>query len=225
VTIPGEEALLDRVTAVLCVSGVVYERHRARYGERVHFVPVACDFERYHAELERPLLEQPSRPRIGYAGWINQRLDVPLLLDVARAHRHAELMLAGPVKEPRPAGLRELAREPNVVLLGPQPPERVPAVMRTFDVALIPYRDDDFNRGSNPVKFYEYLALGRPVVATDIPVLRRFGDVASIVRRDEFVAHVSAALDDPGTLFDARVQVAREHSFPVLVERLGSLPL
>ena len=224
VSIPGEEALLERATAVLCVSGPVYERHRARFGERVHFVPVACDFERYHRELERPAPARLDRRRIGYAGWVNARLDVALLVDVARAHPEAEVVVAGPVKRPV-LGLDELAREPNVTLLGPQAPERVPALMRTFDVALIPYVENDFNRGSNPVKFYEYLALGKPVVATDIPTLRTFADLAAVVPRAEFVNCVTAALDDTAELFEARVQVAREHSFPTLAERLGTLPL
>jgi teichuronic acid biosynthesis glycosyltransferase TuaH len=110
-------------------------------------------------------------------------------------------------------------------VLGGQPPERVPALMRALDVGLIPYLDTAFNRNSNPVKFYEYLALGMPVVSTDIPTLRRFERVASVGPRDTFVDRVRATLAaQPDGLERERVEVARDHSFGALLRRLEEVP-
>jgi glycosyltransferase involved in cell wall biosynthesis len=222
VVLPGENALLERADAILCVSDPVFDRHRAAHGGKVHFVPVACDFERYRAELDRPLLDLGvERPVLGYAGWVNERVEVGLLVDLARRLDHGTVVVAGPDKlaaDERAA----LEAEPRIVLLGPQPADRVPALVRSFDVCLIPYRDSAFNRGSNPVKFYEYLALGKPVVATDVPTLRRFADAASIGDSATFVERALAAVadDEPP---EPRVEVARRHSFGALLERLGEV--
>jgi glycosyltransferase involved in cell wall biosynthesis len=224
VVIPGEETLLGRADAVLCVSDPVFERHRERYGDKVHFVPVACDFERYNAAAgsRSELLADLPRPLVGFSGFLNARVDVELIAETARSTA-GTVVIVGPAEADV---ARRLADVPNVRLLGPQPPERVPQLIAGFDVALLPLRDTVFNRNANPVKFYEYLALGRPVVATDIPTLRRYARVASIGPRQSFVGRVGEALAglDHG-LEAARVEVARDHSFDALLRRLGRIPL
>jgi glycosyltransferase involved in cell wall biosynthesis len=223
VVMPGEEELLRRVDAILCVSTPVYERHLARYGARVHFVPVACDFDRYHAALGQGAAELPDlqRPVVGYSGFVNARVDTALVADVARSlGGEGTVVVVGPVAE---AQRRELARTP-IVLIGPQPPERVPRLIDAFDAAVIPYTDSDFNHNANPAKFYEYLALGKPVVSTDIPTLRRFGDVASIGSRESFVDRIHAVLDHRDDRAEARIAIARDHSFDALLDRLRALP-
>jgi glycosyltransferase involved in cell wall biosynthesis len=224
VRISREEELLRRVDAVLCVSKPVHERHRERLGGKAHFVPVACDFERYHAATGSGRDELPALPRplLGYSGFVNERTDTELFAAVARALPAASVVVAGPIA---PAAARALAGLPNVHLLGPQPAERVPRLIDAFDVALIPYRDTEFNRNSNPVKFYEYLALGKPVVTTDIPTLQHFGAVASVGPAATFVERVEAELAAPTGTPEERVAVARAHSFGALLERLHTLPL
>lgn len=222
VVAPGETRLLERVDAILCVSDPVHERHRRRYGDRAHFVPVACDFERYHAVLGAGAveLEGLERPLLGYSGFVNERVSVSLLRGVAERLGQGTVVVAGPVG---PDQRRALEGTPRLVLLGPQPAERVPLLIDAFDVGLIPYADSEFNRNSNPVKFYEYLALGKPVVATDVPTLRRFASVASVGPAATFVERALAG-DVLGTL-DERVAVARDHSFDALLGRLQGLPL
>lgn len=218
-----EQELLARADAVLCVSDPVHERHAARLGAKAHFVPVAADVERYAAargtgagELDLP------RPVFGYSGFINVRIDTSLLVDLARAAPVASVVVAGPVGAGEAAALAGVS---NLHLLGPQPAERVPRLIDAFDVALIPYRDTAFNRNSNPVKFYEYLALGKPVVTTDIPTLRRYAGVASVGPGETFVERaLEAVRDAPGTA-DERLAIARDHSFDALLHRLRKLEL
>ncbi len=224
VVLAGERALLERVGAILCVSEPVYARHSERYGERAHFTPVACDFERYHAARGSGESELAglARPIVGYCGFVNRRVDVGLLIALAARLGEGTVVVAGPAGEEEQ---RALAGTENVALLGPQPADRVPALIDAFDVSLVPYRDTEFNRSSNPVKFYEYLALGKPVVSTDIPTLRRFAPVASVGPAGTFVERVLAALvSAPGTV-EERVEVARAHSFGALLSRLRALPL
>ncbi|HUP32016.1 MAG TPA: glycosyltransferase [Gaiellaceae bacterium] len=227
VTMPNEERILARADAVLCVSEPMFERRSATVGARAHFVAVACDFDRYHAArhaAKLPELRSLPRPILGYSGFVNARLDVDLLIGVARRLPEATVAIVGPTALPATdeSRLRACA---NVVFLGPQPAERVPHAIRTFDVGLIPYRDIEFNRNSNPVKFYEYLALGKPVVATDIPTLRRFAHVASVGPADTFVERAAAAAAGDAGDVETRYAVARAHSFDALLAHLRALPL
>lgn len=218
VILPREPELLERAAAILCVSQPVFERHSAEYPEKAHFVPVACDFETYRAasgDVDATVAALP-RPILGYSGWINERVDVGLLQQVAE-RTSGTVVVAGPVER---ADVSALERLPNVRLLGPQPADAVPRIINAFDVALIPYVDSVFNRGSNPVKFYEYLALGKPVVSTDIPTLRPFGGVASIGDAASFADRALAPV--PGDEAE-RLEVARAHSYDALLERLGAI--
>lgn len=226
VVIPAEEALLARADVLLCVSQPVYERHRTRFGERAHFVPVACDFERYHRAVAEPpdaATAALQRPVLGYSGFLNERIDAGTLGLVADAFPYGSVVVAGPISI-APEAEADLRRRPNVHLLGPQPAERVPAIINAFDVGLAPYRDTEFNRNANPVKFYEYLALGKPVVVTDIPTLRPFAHAASIGALESFVERTREEVRHPTGTREERVDVARAHSFAALLARLEELP-
>ena len=96
--------------------------------------------------------------------------------------------------------MTELRGLPNVHLLGPKPHEQIPDYIAAFDVCLIPYVVDDFTSNISPAKLNEYLALGKPVVSTDLAEVRRFNEAnGAVVRigatREEFIAQVQAALE------------------------------
>ncbi len=223
--LPREDELYRRADAVLCVSRPVEERLRAVYGDKVHFAPVAVDFDRFDAARRAgaagPALAGLPRPIAGYAGSVNRRLDFELIVEVARSF-DGSVVLAGP-ESLRDEQRAALDAEPNIVRLGPQTMERLAPLMLGFDLALIPYLEDEFNLNCNPVKFYEYLALGLPVVTTGIPTLTEFDGPASIGPRATFVERALAMLgsaDDP-----RRVEIARAHSFDALLGRLDGIPI
>ena len=84
------------------------------------------------------------------------------------------------------------------MLLPPCSHAEVPAIVAAFDVCLIPYRVNDYTRALSPIKLYEYLAMGRPVVSTDLPYVRREHALVTIAaNRDEFIGAVRDALDRP----------------------------
>lgn len=224
--VAGERALLDRVDTVLAASDPVYEELQGVFGDKVKAVAVACDFGRYHSALVGDaafpdVLATAAKPVFGYAGWLSARLDFELLREISKRTR-GTVVVAGVRSGISDGDLRSALGE-RVVLLGPQSPAELPLLMRSFDVALIPYVEDEFNRHSNPVKFYEYLASGRPTVTTDIPTLRKFADVASVGSRTTFVERALAESTVPTGNSDLRVAVAREHSFEALIRRLGDV--
>ncbi|MBI3872251.1 MAG: glycosyltransferase [candidate division Zixibacteria bacterium] len=114
-------------------------------------------------------------PRIGYLGNARPPFDIDLLAAVFRRRRDWHLVLAGPID--KSLQIRALRALPNVHFLPSRPLEEVPALLRQWDVGLIPFKLNDFSRALNPLKLGEYLACGLPVVATDLPELRAHGDL------------------------------------------------
>lgn len=156
-------------------------------------IPNGCDVAAYEtAAPEPPRMRDLPRPRVVFAGAWNDRVDVALVERVAARLPAASIALIGAVSTAVPAGA-------NVHVLGPIAHDALPAHLRAADVGIIPYRPTPFNDASCPLKLYEYLAAGLPVVASavdvapvdDIDVVRRHDDatgfadaVAALAGRD-----------------------------------------
>jgi glycosyltransferase involved in cell wall biosynthesis len=115
-----------------------------------------------------PDVAYATRPRIGYAGVIDERVDVSLLAELARRMPDAEFVLLGPVLGD---AARQLLGLGNVRMLGARPASQVGAYLRAMDAAVMPHRITPLTRTMDPMKLWEYLAAGLPVVSSDIPGL------------------------------------------------------
>jgi teichuronic acid biosynthesis glycosyltransferase TuaH len=110
------------------------------------------------------------RPLLLYVGTLDTRLDVPALVSIARALPQATVVLAGAL--PDPAHLRPLRAEPNVEIRPALDRSGITGLVRVADVGLIPHVRSPLTEAMSPLKLYEYLAGGLPVVAADLPPLR-----------------------------------------------------
>ena len=91
--------------------------------------------------------------------------------------------------------MTELLALPNVYWLGFKPYEQIPAYGSAFDIALMPWLDNEWIRHSNPIKLKEYLALGLPIISTNFPEAQHYADVINIARDSEdFVEQIRLAL-------------------------------
>jgi GT2 family glycosyltransferase len=135
-------------------------------------LPNACDPDRF--EPVGPVARWATglpRPLLGYVGAIDTRaFDAELVAAVARLRPDWTFLIVGPSS---PDGRRPLEHLTNVVLHDPVPFADVPAILRACDACLIPYRLGGLIDYVHPKKCYEYLALGKPVVATPLPALTR----------------------------------------------------
>ena len=137
---------------------------RGRADAPVHLFPSGVEPE--HFEGARSLRGVRARPVAGYVGVIDERLDLELLGDLARALPDWDIEMVGPVFKVDPA---DLPQAPNLSYPGMQPYERLPAVLGGFDVALMPFALNEATRSISPTKTLEYLAAGLPVVSTRVP--------------------------------------------------------
>ena len=138
------------------------------------------------------------RPRIGLVGHLNDRVDWRLLEAVAIARPDWQLVLIGPLYQAGDRtriGVERLRALPNVHRVPEVPHAELPAHMAALDVGLIPYRLISATLRINPLKLYQYLAVGRPVVATPLPAVTEFDDVvACCATAESFLAAIASAL-------------------------------
>lgn len=194
-----ECALCQRVDLVVARTRALAEAKRA-WNPNTLFLPGGVDVARFDPSRSFPLppaLAALPRPLLGFLGTLDDRVDVALLSACADALPTASLLLVGPVKGHR-ARIEALQGRPNVHLLPPCAPSEAPAYLAAFDVCLIPYRDNAYTRGLSPIKLYEYLAMGKPVVSTALPyVLREAEHVRIAPDAASFVRTIEQALAQP----------------------------
>jgi len=143
-----------------------------------------------------PMPEAAKRlphPVVGFFGLVADWIDVELIAFMARARPAWSFLLVGHVY----TDTRLLDSLDNVAMVGAQSYESLPGWAKSFDVAIIPYRDNRQTRNANPLKLREYLATGCPVVATPNPEVERFREWVRIARTGpEFLVQIEAALEE-----------------------------
>jgi len=156
------------------------------------------DADHYHAHYgENALLGSPSRPVIGYYGALASWVDVPLLEKVADAYPGGTIVLAGGHFD---VDLSPLKTRKNVRLLGQRPYSEMPKLLWSFDACIIPFLVNDITEATNPVKFYEYLFGGKPVVSPALTELLPFDELSYLAHgHDEFLRQLARALAESPT--------------------------
>lgn len=193
----AEERFAGRADLVLASAPSLAARMRTLNGN-VLDAPNVADTALFSRALEPgpvdPALDALPRPRVVFTGAVvATKLDVPLLVELARARPQWSFALVGPVGvgDPR-TDVSALAAEPNVHLLGRRAYDQLPDVLRGADAGVIPYARNELTDGIFPMKVYEYLAAGLPVVATELPSIAAVAEV----KRASDAAGLAALLDD-----------------------------
>ena len=176
---------------------------KARNSGACIIIKNAADRDQFAPIPLRSIGETPVR--VGYYGAISHWFDSALVSECAKAHPEWEFELIGSTFQ---ADLRDLESLPNVLMRGEQPYDAIAEYLRGWDVGIIPFRLLPLTLATNPVKVYEYLTAGRPVVATPLPELT-LAPISEWVRVASGAAEFTAALE-------AAVVEARD---PALAER------
>ena len=190
--IPFEQRLFDEADLVFTGGYSLYEAKRDRH-PAIHPFPSSVDVP--HFAAARMPGEEPQDqagipgPRLGFYGVIDERMDLGLLAALADARPHWSIVLVGPVVKIAEA---DLPRRANLHYLGGKGYGDLPAYLRGWDVALMPFAINEATRFISPTKTPEYLAAGRPVVSTRIAdVVRHYGDVPGVLIADDAAAFIA----------------------------------
>ena len=196
--IAREQRLIERADLVFTGGTSLYEAKRARHSN-VHAFPSSVDAS--HFGRARDAAPAPAdqaaipAPRLGFAGVVDERMDLDLLAAVADARPGWSLVVIGPVAK---IGEDELPRRANIHWLGAKPYAALPDYFAGWDVALMPFAMNEATRFISPTKTPEYLAAGCPVVSTPVAdVVRHYGGLDAVTIADgaeAFVAACEAAL-------------------------------
>jgi uncharacterized SAM-binding protein YcdF (DUF218 family) len=224
------EAALFRQADLVFVTSERLREKAQRSNANVHSFPAGVEYAKFERVrqsgdgLPRDLARL-KRPIAGYVGALHMWMDQALLGEAAEALPDVTFALVGPPQ----VSMSRIDGLPNVALLGARDHDEVPAYVKGFDVALVPYLRSDFTDSVYPVKLNEYLAMGVPIVATALPEVERFnerhGDVLIVARTtSEFVSGIRRALggSTPDQV-ERRVEVARANSWSQRLDEMSAL--
>jgi glycosyltransferase involved in cell wall biosynthesis len=195
---------------VIGVTQAIVDRIGAPRGTVVPNGIWAADYDQlgsvppWFADLERPIAL--------YVGSLEERIDVAALDQCAHDLPDWTIVLVGPMQQP--SLFARLAERPNVVMGGFERRPSVLAMMATADVCLIPHRRTAMSVAMSPLKLYEYLAAGAPVVATDLPPMRGVSERCLLIEPGEPLASaVLAAAELPVASVEELTKFRRENDW------------
>ena len=205
-----ENALMRVANVVFAGGPALYEARRARH-VNVYLFSGSVDRDHFarggDVALAHPEVRALARPRLGFLGVLDERLDIALLRDVAAARPEWELCMVGPV-DVDPAALPQA---PNIHYYGMRHYDELPPFIAGFDIAILPFAHNDATRAINPTQTLEYMAAGRSIVSTSIGDVRRlYGEVVRFADgAADFIAQCEAALVESGSARAERVAAMR----------------
>jgi len=236
-----ETELLDLAAVVLTGGPSLFDAKRLLRDD-VHCIPSSVDAAHFSATklqadgaLATRALElqgqqgqqgQHVRPRLGFFGVIDERLDVALVAAVADANSDWDIIMAGPVVKIDPA---QLPQRDNIRWLGMQSYDMLPYLLTSWDVALMPFALNESTRFISPTKTLEYMAGGKPVVSTAISdVGRLYGEVVEIANSHaEFISACHRVLAESprarASRTDNMAAVVADYSWDRSVTRIQAL--
>jgi len=218
----SEKELCKNVDIVFVTArGLLHSRKCLN--KNTFFVSNGCDFELF-ARNSKETTEPPHdirripRPILGFVGGIAQWIDLDLVEYMAKANPEWSIVLVGPVAHR--AYKDRFDKFKNVYFLGRKPLSVLPNYIQYFDVCLNPFRLTELTKTVNPLKVYDYLAAGKPVVSVDMPEVRYLKSVVRIATTyDDFVRQVEIALtENSDEHARARMEIAKKFSWDNLLQ-------
>lgn len=201
---------------------------RKEWNPNTYYLPNVADYEHFSSALdEQTQIPEDIRnipsPRLGFIGAISgYKLNFNLIRETALSHPDWSMVLIGEVGEGDPwTDISLLQGLPNVFFLGPKPYQKLPAYLKAFDVALLPNNINEYTDSMFPMKFFEYLAAGVPVVSVDLKAIREFAHVVKIGRTSsEFIESIEEVLAGDVVALQDRLNLAREYTYQARTEKM-----
>lgn len=224
----SEDILVKGVDMVISTSMELCNQ-KALLNKNSWFIPNAANISHSQKALDTKLpvaeiLSGIKKPVIGYFGAIERRIDYDLVKKLVDTNPDKSFVFIGPIDtyylNP------EDYTEPNIYLKGPVLYEQMPAVLKGFDVAIIPFKKDEVSNHIFPLKLFEYLGSGRPIVSTDFNSdLKDFthDTVTYCKNAEEFTKAIEIALQDTDALQQKRLAIAADNTWEHRIDEINEL--
>ena len=216
----AEKKLVINSDVVFTTSLKLYETRKIWNSNTYYFSNVA-DFNHFSKALDETtsiptdLLKIPS-PRIGFIGAISSyKLDFNLIEYLAKKHSNYSFIFIGKIGEGDPwTNVDKLKKYSNIYFLGPKDYNILPNYLKGIDVSILPNNVNEYTKSMFPMKFFEYLAAGKPIVSVNLPSLQEFKHVFLISNTyEEFSINIEKALKNPKFNFEKRIKLAKKYTY------------
>ncbi|MCL2766688.1 MAG: glycosyltransferase [Peptococcaceae bacterium] len=213
---------------VVAVSRELTEKYSALYQRDVHLLKNGVNVEHFQGpgESGQPDMAEIKDPVLMYTGSINSWVDLPLLIKLAEDKPDYSLVLighyyAGSADEHH---WQALLNKSNVYWLNSKPFAMLPGYLHRAAALLLPRTGDEHSLASDPLKLYEYMSTGKPVVSTGLPAIDDFRRFVYVADREGFAAKIDQAMAEHNeVLAGQQIDVIRNHSWPARIDELFSM--
>jgi len=222
-----EETLIQ--ADVVFTNSLLTHQQKMPFNANTHRIPSGADVAHFAkafdgaTDVPTAIAKIPG-PIAGYVGNINDKLNIPLLESTAKELPDWSFVFVGQCYH-QAVNLGELEALANVHFLGRQPFEAIPGFVKAMDICLLPYIDSEYTRYRSPLKLYEYLAAGKPVISTSHPEVAEFAEWVTIAdNATAFAAAIvnTAAKDSPRQQ-KMRTAIGQQHSWDVRVDLIDAV--
>lgn len=211
-----EPALIKKADLVVANS-TYYANYCSLYNKNSHYIGQGCNIDLFDINIFRKVpedMKEFSFPVIGYVGALDSaRLNEKIIEAIATAHRDWNVVLIGPEDETfEKSNLHSLS---NVYFLGRKPMQELPDYVASFDVCINPQLINDITHGNYPLKIDEYLAMGKPVVASRTIAMTLFEDYTYLAEKpDDYPGLIEKALqENTSANRNKRIAFAKSHTW------------
>ncbi|RZL63385.1 MAG: glycosyltransferase [Pedobacter sp.] len=225
----SEDIILDHSDIVICTSKELY-RNKIIKNPHTYFIPNAADFIHSSKALldstnVLPQLKDIKKPIIGYLGNLEARTDFVLLKKLLAMNKDKSFIFVGPASD---EALEKISGNiPNLFLVDKVAYKDMPSVLKGFDVAIIPFKKDNVSHTIFPLKLFEYLGSGKPVVSSDFNTdLDEFtnGSVPFCKDANEFTDALNdALLNDTTAKRDFRLEIAKNNTWDRRLDEFSNI--
>lgn len=225
-TLKEERELVSNSSIVIATSELLCLK-LSKINPNCFYIPNGADVSHFVKNAKTgekiPELELLRHPIIGYIGAISEWFDAELVCKLADLHPEYSILLIGPVTY----GPERFEQHPNITLLGAKKYEVIPQYLSYMDVCLVPFKINKLTLAINPVKLYEYLVAGKPVVSTALPeICNNASDLVYIGKDcEDFIKKVEIAVNEAQdkAVISRRIAYSRENSWEKRVEKIEKL--
>ena len=228
----AEKKVIKYSNIIFASSDFLAERIETVSGRQAITVENGVDYSYFQKTdcKNTVVLDNIPEPKLGYVGAIRSKIDLSLIEELACFEPNWSIVLIGPDCLSEKSVFKRLAQRDNVFWTGEVDSAKIPDYIKALDVGLLPYRDLEYNKAVFPIKFYEYLSQGVPVVGCGLPSTKKYSEngIYLHVERDCFPQACKKALcwstGDHNSYLNRRIKLAQkaswENKFNYMLEKI-----
>lgn len=215
------ERALRSADIVLASSDKLHAKALA-YNQNAYLIPNGCDYDFFSGKTHKipEDIRHMEGPIIGYSGAITSWCDLELIEQAAINFPHCNIVMIGPLYNISNVPLRS-----NLHWLGIKPYRQLPSYLQRFDVGIIPFKRSSMVDAVNPIKMWEYMASGLPVVTTAIPEVKKYPELILCAETEAaFMENLNKALFcDTEEKRVQRMELAQQNSWTARAQKIVSI--